>query len=317
MSKSRVASSRTSLIAGGLFLTLIVLAVAAFSVAFAQSEDPPTPTISGEPFVGETLVAGEAAIYKWQRCDPAVSPCGSDGGQNGSGWTHVTSDEGDPSSFMLTAADFGLMIRVLAKDTNLGTKFAASDPVGPVTFRDGPPPPPPPPVPPPSFRQTSNLDPLSGSVLAKIPGSPEWVEITELTQVPLGTKVDVGDGRVDLTTERKQQGVVQSIELWGGAFVVNQRQKGVTVLRLRHGHAAPAGAVSARHRKRRLWGRGRCRCRHRGRHSSGTARGTWWVTVETPKGTVTRVKEGVVAVRDFSKRKRVLVRAGQRYLARR
>ncbi|HSI81459.1 MAG TPA: hypothetical protein VK919_12505 [Solirubrobacterales bacterium] len=302
-----------ALIIPALLVGLLVLA----SVSLAQDggDDPPTPVISGEPVVGATLVASEAAIYKWQRCDPGVNPCGSDGGQNGSGWVHLTVAESDPASYTLTAADLGMMIRVLAKDTNLGTKFAASDPVGPIVAGEEPPPPPPPPTP--EFLQTGNLDPVSGSVLALVPGSQEWTEITELTQVPMGTKVDVGDGRVDLTTERKTQGFLQTIELWGGAFVVNQRPKGVTVLRLRHGRATQGEAVHARHRKRRLWGRGRCRCRHRGRHSSGTARGTWWVTVETPRGTVTRVKEGVVAVRDFSTRKRILVEAGERYLARR
>jgi hypothetical protein len=67
--------------------------------------------------------------------------------------------------------------------------------------------------------------------------------------------------------------------------------------------------------KRRLWGRGRCRCRTRGRNSSGTARGTYWLTAERKKGTLTKVKEGTVAVRDFTQNRRVLVHAGERYLA--
>ena len=303
---------RAGLVAAGLMLIFLVLAS---GVAIAE-EDPLPPTISGEAYVGETLVASEAAIYKWQRCDPESASCGGDEGPNGGGWTNISPAEvEDPGSYAITSADLGLLIRVLAKDTNLGTKFAASDPVGPVTAGEEEPPPPEQ-VPPPTFRMTGNLDPLSGSVLARPPGSQGWVEISELTQVPLGTKVDVSGGRVDLTTERKSAGVLQTVELWGGPFVVNQRRKGVTVMRLVHARS-PTGEIAARHRKRRLWGRGRCRCRHRGRNSSGTARGTWWVTVETPKGTVTRVKKGVVAVRDLNRRKRILVRAGERYLARR
>ena len=49
----------------------------------------------------------------------------------------------------------------------------------------------------------------------------------------------------------------------------------------------------------------------------GTARGTAWITRDRCDGTVTRVLEGAVAVRDRKRHKTVLVRAGHRYLARR
>ncbi|MGH2951688.1 MAG: hypothetical protein ACRDKX_06560, partial [Solirubrobacterales bacterium] len=65
-----------------------------------------------------------------------------------------------------------------------------------------------------------------------------------------------------------------------------------------------------------LWGRGRCRCRTGGRHSSGTVRGTWWLTVERRNGTLTKVKKGKVRVRDFGLGKTFVVRGGERYLAR-
>jgi len=203
-----------------------------------------------------------------------------------------------------------------------------------------PPPPPPeeepvepiaPPPPPdeeplrPSFQRTGTLEPLEGNVLFKLPGSNQWVELEEVINVPMGTKVDVSNGHALLITQKKPSGELQSIELWAGAFILQQKRKNnMTVLTLANSFAgavqARAGAETERLRKkkkRRLWGRGKCRCRHRGRNSSGTSRGTWWLTAELPKGTLTKVRKGKVKVRDFKRRKKVLVKAGEKYLARR
>lgn len=66
---------------------------------------------------------------------------------------------------------------------------------------------------------------------------------------------------------------------------------------------------------RRLWGKGSGRFRTKGRYSSGTVRGTWWVTIDRCDGTRTLVREGVVSVYDFVLKKTVKVAAGHSYLA--
>ena len=69
---------------------------------------------------------------------------------------------------------------------------------------------------------------------------------------------------------------------------------------------------------RRLWGRDSGgRFRTHGRHSQATVRGTRWVTVDRCDGTLTRVTEGSVVVRDFVRDRRAIVRAGDSYLAKR
>jgi hypothetical protein len=45
-------------------------------------------------------------------------------------------------------------------------------------------------------------------------------------------------------------------------------------------------------------------------------RGTKWLTEDRCDGTLTRVVRGKVEVRDFVKRKTILVKAGKKYLAR-
>lgn len=66
---------------------------------------------------------------------------------------------------------------------------------------------------------------------------------------------------------------------------------------------------------RRLWGNGKGSFRTRGRHAAATVCGTVWLTEDRCDGTLIRVREGVVSVRDFVLRRTVLVRAGRSYLA--
>ena len=73
----------------------------------------------------------------------------------------------------------------------------------------------------------------------------------------------------------------------------------------------------SRRRIRGLRGRaGGGRFRARGRYSSATVRGTDWTVTDRCDGTLTMVRRGRVAVRDFKRRKNVSVRAGKSYLAR-
>ena len=44
-------------------------------------------------------------------------------------------------------------------------------------------------------------------------------------------------------------------------------------------------------------------------------RGTVWETIDRCDGTLTKVRRGRVAVRDFRRKKTVIVRAGKSYLA--
>jgi hypothetical protein len=67
---------------------------------------------------------------------------------------------------------------------------------------------------------------------------------------------------------------------------------------------------------RELWGRDHGgRFRSHGRHSHATVRGTRWLTADRCDGTLTRVTNGSVAVRDFARHRTVVVRAGHSYVA--
>ena len=82
-----------------------------------------------------------------------------------------------------------------------------------------------------------------------------------------------------------------------------------------------ATAGAAQRRSRRTINRVRARAggpryRTAGRHSAATVRGTDWTMADRCDGTLTSVRRGRVVVRDFRRRRNVVVRAGESYLAR-
>ena len=72
---------------------------------------------------------------------------------------------------------------------------------------------------------------------------------------------------------------------------------------------------SKKPKSRTLWGDGKGKFRTKGRYAAATVRGTRWLTQDTCAGTLIRVTQGTVNVRDNVLRKTVIVRKGKRYLA--
>jgi hypothetical protein len=137
--------------------------------------------------------------------------------------------------------------------------------------------------------------------------------------------VDATKGTVELTSVRDASGKTQTGTFWGGVFQVRQsRRDTVTELALTGGNFTDCRAggrrgkltASGAKRKRRLWGRDRGgRFRTRGRNGSATVRGTRWLTEDRCDGTLFKVAEGAIDVRDDRKRKTVRLKRGQSYLA--
>jgi hypothetical protein len=119
-------------------------------------------------------------------------------------------------------------------------------------------------------------------------------------------------------------------QFYGGRFDVKEVAEGsgksVLVMRLVGGSikqkcgtgsraAAGSNAAAKKTPIRRLWGKGKGRFRTRGRYSSGTVRGTNWLTTDYCDGTDTRVVTGIVWVYDLVKKKGILLKPGQSYFA--
>jgi hypothetical protein len=161
-----------------------------------------------------------------------------------------------------------------------------------------------------------------GRVPVRRPGSRKFVELVGEATIPVGSIVDTRKGAVRITSASKRSGATQSAVFSDGVFKVLQKasSKPITELRLvgkLEGCRGARGAAAAAKRSgRRLWGVGKGRFRTRGRRSAATVSGTNWLVEDRCDGsTLTRVRAGVVKVRDFEHRRTVTLRAGGRYVA--
>ncbi len=169
--------------------------------------------------------------------------------------------------------------------------------------------------------------PVRGEVRVRLPGEDAFQPLQNLEELPLGSTIDTRRGRVELTTVRDRRRTrLQDGVFYGGLFKVRQRRRDryVTELLLQGRLSCPTAqsasvveARASRSRRRRLWGNGSGRFRSRGRYSSATVRGTIWLTEDRCDSTLTRVRRGRVAVRDFVRDRTVVLRRGDRYVAQR
>jgi hypothetical protein len=177
----------------------------------------------------------------------------------------------------------------------------------------------PPPSGPPTLGHDVDVQPVSGTVLVKLPGKKKYVALKRLSEIPVGAQVDTTKGRVNLTSALRR-GKLNHANFYDGLFEVRQKKQVGAVTEL-----ALVGAVAActqaqtqslqAKKKRKLWGTGKGSFRTKGRYSSATVRGTIWYVEDRCDGTLTRVTRGVVEVRDFTRNATVSVTAGHSYFA--
>jgi hypothetical protein len=191
-----------------------------------------------------------------------------------------------------------------------------------------------------------NVEPVSGDVFVSQPpgagatssrgGAPTaaqvkgrtFVPLAEARQIPVGSLLDTRRGTVRLVSAADRRGNTQTGEFLSGIFQVLQsrsaRAKGLTELRLKGSSFRRCRtrtsevqlARLSRRTIRRLRANARGRFRTRGRYSAATVRGTRWSTLDRCDGTLTKVTRGRVAVRDFRRKRTIVVRAGKYHLAR-
>ncbi len=305
--------------AAATLLAVGAIAVAVASVSSARVGEK--PTITGTAVVGETLVSSESNLYRWQRCDPAVNTC-TDAAANDTNWSDIGGARA--RTYMVASADLGFFIRVLTKGTNLGEQFSASAPVGPVTGE------------PPLHGISVLAEPVEGTVKVKKPGETAFNVLTELSLIPVGSKVDTRGSRVQLTAATGQFGsetLDQPVDFYAGLFKIiqkpgaNSRAKAKLIQKLgckkkKGGKKASASAggptavESRKRRRRRVWGSGSGNYSTSGSGGTGSVRGTTWLTKDTCKGTRFKVTEGVgITVFDFKKKKKIKLGPGDTYFA--
>jgi hypothetical protein len=176
-------------------------------------------------------------------------------------------------------------------------------------------------LPPPVPGKSVNIKLLRGKVCFTPPKTKKCISLDEPVQIPVGSIVDTTKGRIALTSAADKGGTVQSAWFYDGIFKIGQRSDLTTELsltgpKLSCPKGKTASAAAKKPKTRKLWGDGKGKFRTKGQFSSATVRGTRWVVIDRCDGTLTKVTEGSVLVRDVKRRKNVIVRAGKQYLAR-
>jgi hypothetical protein len=176
---------------------------------------------------------------------------------------------------------------------------------------------------------------VSGKVYLRLPAKgkgsahasatkPKFVALVGIRGIPVGSTLDSRRGVVRIFTAANAGSTKLNIADFNGGFfnsLQNRRLRGLSDINLTGGNfrgCSARGASAARSRRvvRRLRASGRGRFRTRGRYSAATVRGTIWETIDRCDGTLTKVTQGSVVVRDLRKRRNITVRAGKSYLAR-
>ena len=161
---------------------------------------------------------------------------------------------------------------------------------------------------------------VSGTVLIQVPGSTKFVQLRKGDVIPVGSIVDATKGRVRITIALPN-GTLQSSDFFQGIFKVTQAKAGLATMVLRGGSFGKCGrsaAVrSAKSKKviRQLWGAGSGKFATKGRFAAASIRGTTWDTIDRCDGTLVKVTQGSVLVRDLKKKRNIVVKKGRSYLA--
>jgi hypothetical protein len=234
----------------------------------------------------------------------------------------VADFDGDGRADLAVSQDAPSTLALLLNTTPVATPLPA------------PAPPPAPPVP----GKSVVVRVVSGTVKIKRPGK-GYVVLTDPANIPMGSLIDTRKGRVSLTSAADTAGKkTQTAEFYDGIFQIKQSvpkkkpkkpQALITDLFLRDTVARSQCAPLKRTRAAvvdkkkgpksvlgKLWGSGKGKFRTSGKYSSATVRGTIWLTQDECDGTLTRVRRGIVSVRDFKRKKAVSVKSGHAYLAR-
>ena len=206
---------------------------------------------------------------------------------------------------------------------------------------------------PPTLFKTADVAVVSGKVFIKLPAGASaragdsrgardsqageivkgqrFVPLTQARQIPFGSELDTRHGTVAVVTAAGTTPTAeQTAQFQFGLFGLFQQRslRGLVSAKLIDVHSrrscgigklAQAGAASRHQLSKTILGRvrGTAQGKYRtsGDYSAATVRGTQWEQIDRCDGTLTRVKRGVVIVRNFRQQRNITVRAGVSYLA--
>jgi hypothetical protein len=204
-----------------------------------QTIAPPSntalPLISGTAQQGQMLTLSDGTwanspssfAYQWLRCNGAGANCAAIAAATGDKYVPVSADGGHTLRATVTASNAGGATAATAIKTAVVSSLQVS-------------------VAAPILGQTSNLAPVNGTVLIRLPGSKTFTRLTSAIDLPMGSTIDARKGKVTLTVALPHGGT-QTGQFYDGEFVLTQASSGMTILTLTGASFAgcPAASTSA------------------------------------------------------------------------
>jgi hypothetical protein len=201
------------------------------------------------------------------------------------------------------------------------------------TFAPLPVGPPAPSVASPVIAVSTDVAPVTGSVLIELPGTTTFVPLSQAENIPMGSTINATTGTVQITVALPN-GSTETGEFYDGEFVVTQNSSGRVFETLSGGSFAgcPVAGKANKHKKgvvelaaaskkgttvvRQLWGNAHGDFTTKGRYGSAAVSGTIWLTQDRCDGTYFKVtKDTIVVTANAQPTKHHLIKQGRSYLA--
>jgi len=188
-------------------------------------------------------------------------------------------------------------------------------------------------LPPPVLQMSTDVAPVSGTVLVELLGTTIFVPLSQAENIPMGSTIDATAGTVALTIA-VPGGATEIGNFYDGEFVVTQDATGRVFATLTGGSFAgcPRPGKAGKHHKgaqlhlatakkkpttvvRQLWGNAHGDFTTKGRYGSAAVSGTVWLTQDRCDGTFFKVtKDTIVVTANARPHKHHLVKQGQSHL---
>ena len=293
---------------------------------------PPAPTavpaVSGTAVQSEPLSASTGTwknspttyTYQWLQCDSTGANCTAIKGATSSSYVPGPGDAGHALRVTVTASNSSGE----SSATSFPTEAVPAVPA-PATQINTPPPPP-------VLGTSTNLNPITGTILIKLPGTTNFVSVPVGTNVPVGSTVNALNGTVSITSALPN-GTTQTGEFYDGEFVLTQSPSGTVVPVLTGGSfkGCPAptktgsrndtarAAASKKKNKttvvRQLWGNAHGNYTTKGRYGSASVSGTIWLVQDRCDGTyIEATKDNVFVIAYANPSKKYDIKQGQHIL---
>jgi hypothetical protein len=168
----------------------------------------------------------------------------------------------------------------------------------------------------PVLAQSATVVPIAGHVMVKKHGSRRFVAVNTITSLGYGATVNAAKGQLRIFAAKGKKGSTESGVFYGGSFRLTQGTTGLVQAALA-GQPAGCKSTEGAHAARSfaLWGHVKGKFRTRGRYGSASVQGTIWFTENRCDGTFFHVVRGVLRIRDFTRHRTIILRAGHSYLA--